>query len=293
MKASDLLTELPITIEPDTALTEARDMMDACGIRHLPVTVDERVVGMLSDRDTLLALGTARWTDTSAAEAHPSPEPGQVSEIMSSPVYCVGADTPVEQVASTMLERGISIVPIIDAKGLLGVISKTDLVRWYLDLCAHDDKHRGATARVEDGMRRNVASVSPCDEARQVVKTMINARVEHVPVIEDGKLVGIIADRDLRRLLGVTVRATSDLADDMLPERFDVKAGRIMTPAPKTIAPDDRMAHAATVMLDQRFSAMPVANDDGVLLGVVTVTDVVRLVRELAGETQPVTAICT
>lgn len=287
MRAFELLTELPITIEPDATLTDAQETMDTFGIRHLPVTEAEHIVGILSNRDTLIATGLERGAaGDSCKSGHPqSARP--VSGIMSSPVHCVAHDTPVGRIAETMLTMGVSIVPVIDGKGFIGVVSKSDLVRLYIDLCRRLDSRPAPAASVESCMRRNVVTVSPSDEARQVVTTMTGARIEHIPVVRDGRLMGIIADRDLRRHLGVTVHESTHDTDRMYAERFDTPAELIMTPEPVTVSPDDRMDNAAAVMFDRRFSALPVTSAHGELVGIVTVTDVVRLVRDLTGGVEP------
>jgi acetoin utilization protein AcuB len=51
MKVKDVMTTAPVTITPDTPISEARHLMQKHAIRHLPVLEDERLVGMLSDRD--------------------------------------------------------------------------------------------------------------------------------------------------------------------------------------------------------------------------------------------------
>jgi CBS domain-containing protein len=83
-------------------------------------------------------------------------------------------------------------------------------------------------------------------------------RIRHLPVVQGGRLVGMVSDRD--------VRSASASPGTV--------AGRIMTPDPVTVTSDARIEHAARVMLDARFGSLPVV--DGALVGLVTTTDLLR-----------------
>ncbi|HEY3065008.1 MAG TPA: CBS domain-containing protein [Methylomirabilota bacterium] len=96
---------------------------------------------------------------------------------------------------------------------------------------------------------------TPCHEARRM---MDEHRIRHLPVVAGGQLVGMVSDRDARSA------ATESGAI----------AGRIMTPNPVTVTPEARIEHAARMMLDARFGALPVV--DGTLVGIVTYTDLLR-----------------
>jgi len=113
---------------------------------------------------------------------------------------------------------------------------------------------------VRDVMTREVVTIgpeTPCDEARRLME---EHRIRHLPVVDAGRLVGMLSDRDVR---SVAVQSPGAVA------------GRIMTPDPVTVTPQTRVEHAARLMLDARFGSLPVT-EGHTLVGIVTYTDLLR-----------------
>ena len=113
---------------------------------------------------------------------------------------------------------------------------------------------------VRDVMTRQVVTIGPetrCEKARRM---MDEHRIRHLPVVDTGRLVGMVSDRDVRS-------AASGLPGAV--------AARIMTPDPVTVTSETRIEHAAHLMLDARFGAVPVV-DDSALVGIATYTDLLR-----------------
>jgi acetoin utilization protein AcuB len=110
MRVSSWMSPDPVSTAPGVAAAEAGRIMHHYGIRHLPVVLHERVVGMISDRDIRGAM------------------PGRtVADIMSAPAHVVEADDTIETAARLMLSRHISALPVVDISGhLLGMITTTD-----------------------------------------------------------------------------------------------------------------------------------------------------------------------
>jgi len=111
----------------------------------------------------------------------------KVSEIMSRPVITVMADTGIKEAACLLAELGVSVLPVVDAKGrLVGIVSEADLLT------------TGKTPRsVIEVMTREVLTVSANSEVSQATWTMIDAGVKRVPVLRGHRLVGILSRRDL------------------------------------------------------------------------------------------------
>ncbi|HEY5637254.1 MAG TPA: CBS domain-containing protein [Burkholderiales bacterium] len=154
-------------------------------------------------------------------------------DIMTAPVQTVPPDRTVADIASLMIERRISAVPVVDSKGsVLGVISQSDLIRrpelgtdqarsGWLEIFLSDDaraqdfvKTHGLHAR--DVMSTPAISVSPDASLGDIVRLLERRRIKRVLVIERGALVGIVSRTDLLRALHVRggLPATPTAADD-------------------------------------------------------------------------------
>jgi acetoin utilization protein AcuB len=112
---------------------------------------------------------------------------------------------------------------------------------------------------------------------------MIDNKVRRLPVMDKGRLVGIITMEDLRRAepptgIGLNLVKITDVLSKMTVRQ-------VMTKDPMTIAPDASLMDAAQTMLDHRISALPVIEDDQ-LVGIITESDIFRAFVKMEGEKQ-------
>jgi acetoin utilization protein AcuB len=120
------MTPLPHTIEASRSIHEAKAIMDAEGIRHLPVTSEGRLVGMLSERDLKLAFALA--ATASGDEAL------NVGDVCNLEAYVIEYNTPVDQVLMHLAEFRLSSALITRNGKLVGLVTNTDVYRNYVDL---------------------------------------------------------------------------------------------------------------------------------------------------------------
>jgi acetoin utilization protein AcuB len=116
MLVRQIMTRHVITIGPETPLETARRLLDQHRIRHLPVVVNDRVVGMVSDRDVRSA---SALNGRRAA----------VAGIMTSSPVTVSSETRVEDAARLLLDRKIGGLPVVDGSTLTGIVTADDLMR--------------------------------------------------------------------------------------------------------------------------------------------------------------------
>jgi CBS domain-containing protein len=98
--------------------------------------------------------------------------------------------------------------------------------------------------------------------------------VRHLPVLEDGRVVGIVSQRDL--LAASLSKALDFEARDRRTFLRSVDVGEVMSREVVTIAPEASLADAAALMLGRRIGCLPVVKPDGTLVGLVTETDLLR-----------------
>ena len=117
-------------------------------------------------------------------------------------------------------------------------------------------------------MTRDVVTV-PSTATVADALDMLNAHtIRHLPVVDGGKVVGILSDRDLR--LAMTGRPDETSVSDVL------------TPDPLTVSSGDIVERAARILVDHNVGCVPVV-DDGELVGIVTASDLLRSYVELVG----------
>ena len=118
----------------------------------------------------------------------------------------------------------------------------------------------------------SVRDDAPISEVRRLLRTF---PINHVPIVSAaGKLVGILSSVDLAMYaLDVWVK-DERVADAELDASFELVS--IMTHEPATIAPHDPIQKAAMILADGEFHSLPVVEADGVLVGMLTSTDLLR-----------------
>lgn len=115
----------------------------------------------------------------------------ETKDIMSTDVVCVRPDTPVTRVVELLIENDITGLPVVEPSGqLVGIVTEKDLIGV---LCGQDAP--GGTAR--DYMTDDVISFDEDDDIIAICECLIHNHLRRVPILADGKLVGIISRRDL------------------------------------------------------------------------------------------------
>jgi len=131
--------------------------------------------------------------------------------------------------------------------------------------------------RVRDCMSVDPATVGPKDSLQKVMSLLRRRDIRSVPVVENGRLIGIVTDRDVRQVAPAYPLFRDEDEIHRYTENLTVTAA--MTADPMTIAPDAPLVEAAKVLETYRISSMPVV-DDRRLVGMLTVTDVLRVFVE-------------
>lgn len=133
---------------------------------------------------------------------------------------------------------------------------------------------------VEEIMKTDVFTLSSDQTVQDVMDLFKEKRIRHAPIVDDGKVVGIVTDRDLK---------------DAVPSRFTVapkgepykkKVAEIMTPNPVTTHPLDFVEEVAMIFYEYKIGCIPVVSNNE-LVGFLTETDLLYTFIELTGAHQP------
>jgi len=152
-------------------------------------------------------------------------------DVMTKRVLSVTLDTSVRQAATHLVENGISAAPVLDARGnLVGLVSEGDLFRraetgtakrrsWWLALLSSNevearDFTKANALQVKDVMTRGVVTVSEETEISEIADLLERRQIKRVPVVKDGRVVGIVSRANLvRALADLTPPAKEVLVD--------------------------------------------------------------------------------
>jgi len=128
-------------------------------------------------------------------------------------------------------------------------------------------------------MTRNVITVNQADPVSLAFELLLTNDIRHLPVLSRGKLAGIITDRDLHEAL--IPSDPSHTHRSMYHTVKNIKAKNIMTPNPISIEADAPIDRAAQIFLDRKIDCLPVKDEKGRLVGILTSTDILKAFLEL------------
>jgi CBS domain-containing protein len=115
----------------------------------------------------------------------------RVGSVMRSPVVAVGSTATLREAARVLQRANIGTLAILDGPEIVGILSERDLVGALADDLDPD------TVTVADTMSRDPRYLIPTDDIETALEIMHRAGMRHLPVVEEGELVGIVSIRDL------------------------------------------------------------------------------------------------
>jgi CBS domain-containing protein len=135
----------------------------------------------------------------------------RTGDVMSSPVVSVPPDAPLKDVAATLVEHGINAVPVVDASDrLIGIVSEADLLSLETGLGRGPAPAGPRTAG--EVMRQSVYTLTGDTDATAAARLLLRHRLKSVPVMAGERVVGMVARRDLLRLIA---RSDHDIQADL------------------------------------------------------------------------------
>ena len=220
-------------------------------------------------------------------------------DIMTSEVISVDENATVPAVARLLAERGISAVPVVDKDNrVIGMVSEGDLLHraetgterrrsWWLDMVASTNRLAGDyikshSVQVKDVMTRNVLSVTETTPVADIALLLEANRIKRVPVVRDGKLVGIVSRANLVQVLAMTINQSPsgvEAEDRAIREKLlaELKAQKWAEVSPANVIVKDGVVHLwSSYLSEQEKRALVVAAEN--IPGVRRVEDHMRRV---------------
>ena len=262
MDAMDLMTDNVYFVEPNDTVAHVRRHLIQHKLSVLPVVEDGKVIGVVDERGISDAL----------YHIHEPIDAVKVSEIMQKDVAVTGPHTSPEEVARLFAETKTPSVIVFDSDNdeVMGIITKTDLAKYFADKC-------NGEATVASLMRTNVQTIGRFHSIFRAAKEMEEHDIGRLVVI-DGGPAGIVSARDL-------ALATYGLRPEKLVHLTNRHQGRevrfrplivddVMRQDLYTIPSKSDAASAAKIMLERGIGSVVVI-DNNELKGIITKTDIV------------------
>lgn len=134
---------------------------------------------------------------------------------------------------------------------------------------------------VKNWMSKNVISVSINDAMDYAIRLLKEHRIKMLPVLDKGAIVGVVTDRDLKRASASD--ATTLEIHELLYLISRIRVGDIMSRSPVTVPLDYTVEETAQLLLEKNISGAPVVDHDNNLVGVITQSDLFRVLIALTG----------
>jgi CBS domain-containing protein len=272
-----------IAMRPAEPVARAKNLMLRHGIKRLVIIDQGEAVGIVSMKDLAerLGRGASTWRRRPIDRI-------PIARVMSAKPITTSPNTSLSKAADIMLKHGISGLIITEGRRLRGILTKTDLTRFFANrLKGH--------VRVRELMTKKVITARRRHSISHIVELMEHNNISRV-VIEDGKKpIGIITASDVafaqletpaRGIAQRRVRFTRKPRPAERPRYRYVKyialltAEDIMKPDLLTIESEEDAARAAELMLEHGISGLPVV-ERGELAGIITKTDLTKGIRRL------------
>ncbi|MHA1298562.1 MAG: CBS domain-containing protein [Candidatus Helarchaeota archaeon] len=250
-----------ISIDKDQLLIDAIEMMNKQKLSTLLCTNEDKLAGILTERELADILGSSKSKSMKASSLH-------VSTCMFYKPKVVTPDTNISEAAELMLREKVSGLPVVENDKPVGLITYNEMTK----ICKKLDN----IPLSKLGSKRPI-TVSVNDRLIHARNILFDKNVSVLPVLDEGKLVGIISE-------GMVARAFAAFREKV-PSRYQEERLRhlLVSDAMKSNTPtlreNDSIGDAAKIMLEEGMRAIPIVNDEGKLIGIVSKTDMVKLVK--------------
>lgn len=138
---------------------------------------------------------------------------------------------------------------------------------------------------VKNWMAKPVITIDKSETIGVANQLMSKNEIRALPVLSEGKLVGIVTDRDLKKVY--VSAATGIEAPKLAYLNTRVKVGHIMTKDPTTVKPESTVDEVARILRKYKISGVPVVDDQGIPVGMITNSDILGLLITLSGTEAP------
>lgn len=259
-----------ITVTEETPLSEARKLIADKKIRALPVTKDDKLVGIITRRGLLRLdlsiLGEDSWHTNADLEDE------KVGSVMTLKPLTILPDSSVPKAARIMLENKITALPVVESGKLVGILTNSDILRFLL--AEYEEVKK--TIHIKNYMTDEVVTIEKSTSLLEAHRLMGTKRIRSLPVIEDDQLVGMVTRTDLMSSDPSRMASRNNQEFSLKILTQDVE--KLMSSPVFTISQDEEINAAARLMLKHKIHVLPVIDDQRKMVGIITESDLFLMV---------------
>ncbi|HHF56565.1 MAG TPA: CBS domain-containing protein [Thermoplasmatales archaeon] len=262
MKVKEIMTKDVIYVSKNDDLYHVLSLMEKHNITKLPVVDDGKIVGIVTDNQIADKLGSIRSKGVPAARMH-------ASSVMEKEFETITPDTEIVDILKSVGEPGPTMLPVAIDGMLVGVVTKADL----LPLIKSEKS-------IKEIMTTNVITARPEDRVIHARRLMLDNDIARLPVVENGRVVGIISDKEIAFAFA-SIKKSVSLGQQHNRIRNLLVRDVMKTPA-ITARDNISIKDAAQIMMKHEVGCLPIVGGDNKIKGIVTRTDLLRhLLKEL------------
>jgi len=249
LEVADAMSKDVATISSDETVVSVAKVMADKNISCIIAVDNGSVAGILTETD-ILKRAVAKEKDFDKV---------RVADIMSSPVESIPPDVSILEASRIMEAKHIKRLPILTERGLVGIVTQTDLIRALTSY--------GMWRDVAEIMSRDVAGIQRKETVVDAAKIMTSHNISCVIALEADQVVGVLTERDLlKRVVALKKNPTH------------IKVEQVMSSPAISISPSYSVFSASRIMKKMDIRRLVVMEDKG-LCGIVTQTDILRAIK--------------
>jgi CBS domain-containing protein len=255
MLIEDIMSRDPLYVEDSTFLTKARQLIRDNHVRGLPVVDGQRhVTGIVTPQDMLRVTSTRSNVTVSGFATR---------------VPLITEQMDMLEAVRLMLKEKSTLLPVIQSENnpvLIGVVSLQDIFR-------NIDQNKLPQKQISEVMIKNVITASPDDPITKVWNRMIESDFTGLPVVRDGKPIGMITRFDILKRGWARI---SKEGDKRPVDSTQLHVEKLMSTPIYMVKPNDNLKMAAKIMLKHDVGRISVVDDEGRLVGIVDRYDLIK-----------------
>lgn len=255
MKVRDVMSTDLVTVDKDRNLKEVLRIMAEKNITKIPVTEDGQLVGIVTDGKIADKLGREHNRNVQTSTLH-------ASSVMEKDFIVAHPDEDLKVLLADVGKPGLTMIPVVQGKKLVGVVTKADLLRLV------DSK-----VPVQSIMKTELKAVGAEERLIHARRLLLDNDIARLPVLEGGRVRGIIAEHEIAGAFAGLKEADSHVQRVNIR---DLMVGPYMRRQVITARPEMSAKDAAKVMMDNHIGGLPIVSENGTIQGMVTRTDLIR-----------------